>query len=157
MMINNITNPGNRRILEYLAARNPTAVLLAAPETSANPYYNLGSHPDIVERLWKILAGSLPLECRCIVHGTPALAHPATSMLFAFCLGTQYVLRLPLVQVEQAIRAGARTTTEWAGHRIADTHRECGDEWIFGKFLPGELDWLNQAFTEFGSEKYQQK
>jgi len=155
-MIDNILNPGNRRILEYLTARNPTATLLAPPESSTNPYYNLGSHPEIVERVWKVLAGSLPLDCRCIVHGTPALAHPATGMLLAFCLGTQYVLRLPPVQIEQAIRAGARTTTEWAGHHITDTFKEFGDDWIFGKFLPAELGWLNEAFVEFGREKNQQ-
>ncbi len=93
-MFDNISNPGNRRILEYLAARNPTTTLLAPPESSTNPYYNLGSHPEIVERVWKVLAGSLPLDSRCIVHGTPALVHPATGLLLGILPG--YPVRSPV-------------------------------------------------------------
>ena len=102
-----ISIPANQKALQYLTTRNPTAPLLAAPNSSLDPYFRLGSHPEIVEHLWKKLGPVLPADCRWIVCGTPALVDPGTGVLFAFALGTQYVLRLPPGLAAEAVTAGA--------------------------------------------------
>jgi hypothetical protein len=91
----NISIPANQKVLQYLASRNPTAPLLAAPNSTLDPFCGLSSHPEIVEHLWKKLGISLPLDCCWIVSGTPALVHLGSGVVLAFTLGTLYILRLP--------------------------------------------------------------
>jgi hypothetical protein len=144
-----ISIPANESALGYLKRRNPQALVLAGAESSPNPYYNLGSHPDIVERIWDRLGMDLPEDCRWIVCGTPALVQPATGILFAFGLGTQYVLRLPGGLAEEAVRLGLKTVTQWAGGRTTDLRRELGEDWVFGGFLDDETGWLQKAYDTY--------
>ena len=61
-----ISVPSNQKALAYLSARNPNASLTLLPEESErDPYMHLGSHPDIVERLWKEINAGLEADCRC--------------------------------------------------------------------------------------------
>jgi hypothetical protein len=61
----------------------------------ADPWFGLGTHPDIIEGMWK-LDGSLPQRCKWVFWGRPALVHPQTGIVFAVGFGTIGVaLRLP--------------------------------------------------------------
>jgi hypothetical protein len=92
--------------LDETSGRNDTALArirsvirdhppLAAPDSVADAYAGQGSHPDVVERLWDGLAAGLPMDCRCLVAGTPALVHPGSGVVLAFTLGTAYYVRRP--------------------------------------------------------------
>ena len=75
--------------------RPPPAVLSRAVDTVKDPYYSLGTHPALVEQLWRLDDG-LPKRCRWMVWGRPALVHPDTGIIFAVALGSiGIVARLP--------------------------------------------------------------
>ncbi len=148
----NISIPANQRVLQYLKHRNPDAPLLIAIEEARDPYYALGSHPDVVGQLWNVLGRALVEDCRRIVCGTPALLHPETGVLFAFALGTQYVLRLPGGLAEDALIRGLKTVTIWAGGSRMDTRHDLGEEWVFGGYLPDEITWLQKAYEIFSAD-----
>ena len=48
----------------------------------SDPWYGLGTHPDVVEALWD-MDDSLPQRCRWVFWGGPALVHPETGVVFA--------------------------------------------------------------------------
>ena len=138
-------------MIAYLSNRNPGAAITLLPEQSKrDPYMSLGSHPDIVERIWKGINAELDENCRLIMCGTPALIQPATGIILAFALGTQYCLHLPIPLIQTALAAGAPTTTKWSGGRVTDATREFGEGWIFGKWLKDEIDWCREAYQVFG-------
>jgi len=61
----------------------------------ADPWYGLGTHPDIIEALWD-MDDSMPQRCRWVFWGGPALVHPETGVVFAIGMGTiGIVFRLP--------------------------------------------------------------
>ena len=139
-------------MIAYLSNRNPDAALTLSPEESTrDPYMSLGSHPDIVERIWKGIGAELDEDCRLIVCGTPALVQPITGIILAIALGTQYCLHLPIPLIQTALKAGAPTTTKWAGGRVTDVAKEFGEGWIFGKWLKDEISWCQEAYKIFGS------
>ena len=107
----NVDHPANRGVISYLGdpQRLARSVSAAASRTECtpadipDPYYTLGTHPDLVTRLWDELAHELPVDCRCVVFGTPALVRPDSGVLFGFAGGPHtYALRLP-----PALRASA--------------------------------------------------
>jgi hypothetical protein len=112
----------------------------------------LGSHPDIVERLWKQIAPALDPHphSQWIVCGTPALVQPATGVLLAVAMGTQYCLRLPGDLRKLALQAGCKTIMKWSPGHVTDIELEFGDDWLFGKWLPAEIVWCREAFEIFG-------
>ena len=64
-------------------------------EQAPHPWFGLGTHPDLIEALWK-LDGSLPERCRWLLWGYPALAHPRSGVVFGIARGTiGLFLRLP--------------------------------------------------------------
>ena len=142
----------NLRVIEYISKvkHRSSVVPLAAPDSVADPYMKEGSHPDVVERVWDVIGRSLPQDCRCLVYGTPALVHPHTGIIIAFCNGTTYCLRLPEQLIDEALKAGARTYTKWTGGGDMDTQRDLGADWVFGWWLDDELDWCRQAYEELG-------
>jgi hypothetical protein len=79
-------------------ARGPIAPdpLVSQPlDAVADPWYGLGTHPDIIEALWD-MDDSLPQRCRWVFWGGPALVHPETGVVFAIGMGTiGIVFRLP--------------------------------------------------------------
>jgi hypothetical protein len=174
----NFTHPANAGILRHLErrGRGGRAPASCSPEALANPYFNLGTHPDLVQRLCDELGAGLP-PCAWVVHGTPALVHPATGVLFAFAQGIgPYALRLPPRERAEAL-AAARKKTEEGADRLrlsgADRERyvarhtgrvweypggqvldldELGAEWVFGRWLDGEGGWCRSAFDFAGLE-----
>jgi hypothetical protein len=94
----------------------------------ADRRYGLSTHPDLVERLWR-LDGGLPQSCRWVVWGYPALVHPRTGMIFALAFGTiGLVARLPADRREEA---STHPRPRENAHDIAPA----GPEW---RFLAGE-------------------
>lgn len=139
--------PANAGVLRYRRARRGESPLIAAPDSVAAPYERLGSHPDIVSRLWDELNPALPRDCRCIVLGTPALVHPGTGIVLAVAIGTQYGLRLPPDAIPEARQAGAKTATRWSGGQTFDIADAFGPDWILGGWLPQEASWCRRAYA----------
>ena len=137
-----ISHPLNARVLAYLSRQGKSpSPAIASTESVRDPYYGQGSHPDIVARVWDELGASLPLDCRCLVYGTPALVHPTSGIVFATCNGTQYNLRLTPRDIEEAVQAGQPTTTRWSGGTVTDATRDLGPDWVFGNWSAHEPGW----------------
>jgi hypothetical protein len=149
----NLTDPRNEGVLQFLQSRNrwnhpPTIPL----ESVKDSYMSLGSHPEVVERLWDQLAPSLPDDCRSIVYGTPALVAPKSGIVFAVAIGTQYALRVPSQMIFKAVAAGAKTTTHWSGGGVMDVSKEFGTDWIFGAWLKQEPEWCLACYRHLEEE-----
>jgi len=54
--------PANARLVQTMRSASPNAKPLCTIDEVADPYYECGSHPDIVERVWDQLGKSLPKE-----------------------------------------------------------------------------------------------
>jgi hypothetical protein len=122
----------------------------AAPEDVRDPYYTLGSHPDLVERLWDDLGGRLPERCRWVVYGQPTLVHPRSGIVFGFTAGTHtYALRLPEAEHGLALRRGAAVVHTYGDGSQLDLAR-IGDAWILGRWFPEEPAWCLAAYDHAG-------
>jgi hypothetical protein len=110
-----------------------------------DPWNGLGTHPDIIEHMWK-LDDTLPRCCRWVFWGGPALVHPQTGVVFAVGLGTiGYVMRLPphiLAQVtpEQASQLVIRNPAYKFDISAA------GPEWRFVTARTAEPEWCRAAY-----------
>ena len=163
------SHPLNSEILRYL--RNPfdfivgpkAAVFREARErdlaagrvlTSQSPesinWLNLGTHPDLVERLWREIAVSLPEPCQWVVYGSPALVHPRTGVVFGWAGGTHtYGLRISEPERGHALAAGARTTFKYANGDSIDVRR-IGNDWVLGNWIAAESEWCVRAYEGAG-------
>ena len=73
----------------------PDPPLSQPVEQAPDPWFGLGTHPDLIEALWK-MDGSLPERCRWLLWGYPALVHPHSGVVFGIARGTiGLFLRLP--------------------------------------------------------------
>ncbi len=155
----NFTLPANRKLLAYLEGREKgDCARERNPADVHDPYYTLGTHPEIVERLWDELGGALPAKCRWILYGRPVLVHPRTGAVFGFAGGSlTYALRLPEAERTAAITAGAKTVHRYPAYPEltvpASTFdlAEFGPEWVFGGWLKGEEDWCRAAYEFAGA------
>lgn len=142
------TLPANAGVLRYLRPRNERGLpLCAAPdEVAFDPYLSLGSHPDVVERVWRELRADLPDEARCVVLGTPALADPSSGLVLAVALGTSYALRVEADDLGTALEAGAEQRHRYGrtGPTL-DVSAAFGPSWIFGSFDRREPEWVQRA------------
>lgn len=163
----NFSHAANRGILAYLgdARRLQRSVSVAkekascAPGEVADPYMSLGTHPELVGRLWDELGSKLPRDCRWVVYGTPALVHPDSGVIFAFGGGTQtYAFRLPERERDAALAAGATSVHEYPAYPELNIERSSldlaviGKEWVFGGWHKGEEHWCLSAFSYAASE-----
>jgi hypothetical protein len=136
----------NQAVIAYLSRAGPKDLLVSPADSRFDPYLALGSHPDIVERLWHGFGDALSPESRQIVCGSPALVHPVSGIVFAIAIGTSYVLRLSAETVKAAKEAGFQTTHMWSNRTTTDIEQELGPGWIFGQWSPMELTWLVEAY-----------
>lgn len=157
----NVDHPANRGVLSYLgdAQRLARSVSASASRTEctpadiSNPYYTLGTHPDLVTRLWDELAHDLPVDCRCVVFGTPALVRPDSGVLFGFAGGTHtYAFRLPPDVRVSALAASATTIHCYPAYpdlgiqaSVLDLG-QIGDEWLMGGWFASEATWCAAAY-----------
>ena len=145
----NLQIPENQAVLSYLSRMGSEELLIPPAASTLDPYRELGSHPDTVERVWDELGTALSPESRQIVCGNPALVHPITGVVFALAFGTRYVLRLPPELAGQVERDGFRTVHTWSDGRSTDIEAELGPGWIFGQWSPNELSWLKDIYAPF--------
>jgi hypothetical protein len=142
----------NRGVLKYLSrGKKSQNTAIAAPSTVADPYQGQGSHPDIVQRVWDELGANLPVECRCLVYGTPALVHERTGVIIAICNGTQYNLRLTADDLLEARAKKSSTRNRWSDGTEMDSTSELGTDWIFGGWLKDEERWCRDTYRKHGS------
>lgn len=140
----------NIDVLKYLSKSKKNQSPIMLPNTVQDPYYQQGSHPDVVERIWDQIGSSLPTDCRCLVYGSPALVHPTSGIVFVFSSGTVYYLRLTAKLINEAMKVGAKTYIKWTGGGDMDTQRDLGLDWILGGWLSDEIRWCRAVFEELG-------
>jgi hypothetical protein len=144
-VINNPANAGLRRYFEPRFQQKGVSCL-ASPEDVSHPYYTLGTHPDLVARLWDELGNILPADCRAAFFGNPALIHPETGIVFGFAGGTHtYSLRLPAAQRLQATGIGAKRVKHYPGQPSFDLD-QIGEEWVFCGWFKDEEAWCRAAY-----------
>ena len=115
-----------------------------------DPYLSAGSHPDVVERVWKVLGQALPADCRARANGTPVLAHPKTNRIFAAARGSRYALWLTPPDFQAASAMGAKTLMTWSGGRTTDLAEVAGPGWIWGRWYAPEPEWLRRSYEAAG-------
>ena len=156
----NFSRRANRKLIAYLLAHSPEGrVAEQDPEATRDAYHTLGTHPDIIGRLWDDFSAIMRRDCRWILYGRPVLVHPDTGVVFGFADGSlTYALRLPPHEHAAAIRAGAHTVHHYpaspgigAAASTLDL-ADFGPEWIFGGWFEGEELWCMAAFNEAGKE-----
>jgi hypothetical protein len=129
------------RLMERLTSKEvaPPPPLSQAIEDVRDPLYGLGTHPDIIGELWR-LSGALPVECRWVVWGYPALVHPRTGVIFVLAYGTIGIAaRLP-PDIGEGLLTGQNASDITAA----------GPEW---RFLPWENgDAFCRAAYDFAGE-----
>jgi len=148
----NVRRAANDGVLRYLERNSGIGNRpdVRPPREQQRDYWDCGSHPDVVERVWDQLGKPLPAERRQVVLGTPALVHPDSGVLLAVAIGTQYCLRLPASSWRDGLPDGVRTRTVWAGGAELDAQGEFGRDWIFGDWSAREETWCLEAYREWG-------
>jgi len=142
-----LIRPENKKVLTYLTRDGRSAPPFNSPEeSSSDPYFGCGCHPDIVERIWKQLGLALPSDCRGLVYGTPALVHTGSAVILAIGLGTQYAFRVAGKSIGTVKQNGAKTEIKWSNGTTLDTQEILGSEWFVGSFNPKEIDWCREAY-----------
>ncbi|HEU4402077.1 MAG TPA: hypothetical protein VFT43_08225 [Candidatus Polarisedimenticolia bacterium] len=146
-----LENPANAALCRYFKGRGRAdAPALARPDAVPRPYDSLGTHPDLVARLWDEITARLPADCRFVVFGAPALVHPETKIVFGFAGGTHtYALRLPEDVRKEALLAGAGRVKKYPRQPSFDLE-VIGPEWVFCGWFKGEERWCLSAY-EFAS------
>ena len=150
IVANHPANAGLRRYRESRHARPGTAAV-TSPEALERPYDRLGTHPDLVARLWDELGKILPQDCRAVFYGGPALIHPETGVVFGFAGGTHtYALRLPEAVRVRALQAGATRVKQYPGEPSFDL-RQIGEECVFWGWFGDEAAWCRAASDYAGA------
>ena len=142
--------PVNHGVLEYLCGAGGTERARSI-ESAAAPVGSrarFGSHPDIIEHLWDLLAPHLPVECRALVCGSPVLVAPVRGVVFAAALGTEYGMRLAPSEFALARAAGAEVVHYYRTAGVTlDLGGRFGPHWVFGTFDRREPEWCAAALT----------
>jgi hypothetical protein len=114
----------------------------------------LGTHPDIIERLWKI-GRALPTNCAWVAWRQPVLAHSVTGVIFGLGIGTLgYALRLPAAAGAEAEAAGSKRERRYRGSEgeAVLSLTEYGADWWFGTWRDEEdRRWTRAAYDYFGA------
>lgn len=135
-----LSNPANQGILACLKhlTRNWKGPMSCHPSKTHDPYYQLGTHPDLVQRLWDTLTVALPADCRWVLHSRPVLVHPETGTVFAFATGSQtYAFRIPLDHRPPPELADVIYTHEYPGGNVLDLS-DFDASWFFAGHLKDE-------------------
>lgn len=142
-----IRQSANEGVIRYLErnVRAGDVPDVRPPRKEPSDYWECGAHPDIVERVWDGLGKRLPMECRQVVLGAPALIAPYSHVILAVAIGTQYAVRLPASVLRDGLPEGARTLTTWSGGGQMDVQKEFGPDWVFGTWSSAEEEWCVQT------------
>jgi hypothetical protein len=144
-------HPANTPILAYLGRSGEGSILPnGSPQEHPDPYYGLGTHPELVARLWDELPVFLPEKCQWIINGKPVLVHPSSGIIFGYAEGTHaYALRLPPIVYEKALQSGATRAYVYPDS-LVDLD-PTGKEWLFCGWFRGEEGWCLSAYEFAGS------
>ena len=142
----------NLKVIAHLKRRKPDAPSMAGPDSHPDPYWELGSHPDVVERVWDILGEGLPTDCRAIIYGSPGLIHPQKGIIIAIAYGTAYVICVPDINLDLALKAGCTIERTWSSGEQTNIEKDFGRGWLFGNWLDQETQWLLKTYTELEQE-----
>jgi hypothetical protein len=127
----------------------PPAPLSQSLEEVDDPHYGLGTHPDIIEHIWKLDA-SLPQRCRWVFWGKPSLVHPQTGVVFLVGFGTiGYVMRLPPWILGGADPKQAKVIITGNPGQSFDIG-PVGPEWRFVTSRAPEAKWCREAYDFAG-------
>ena len=142
----------NAGVLAYLGPGRGLAHLPVGQTPEGVDRWHLGTHPDVVERLWDVLDAALPERGRCVIYGGPALVQPTSGVVLAVGIGTQYALRLLPTDRAVAVDAGAEVvhTFKTSGGTL-DLSAVFGRDWVFGTFDDREAAWLAAAYAAHDS------
>ena len=146
-----LERPENAGALLYLAHGRPAAGSGFGPPTGDIDRHRLGSHPDVVDRLWDALNAALPADARWLVFDSPALVHPMSGVILAAAIGTQYALRLLPDNRAFALAGGAELvhTFRTVGTTL-DLPATFGPDWVFGSWDDREPAWVSASYEAFG-------
>jgi hypothetical protein len=140
-----LKHPANAALIRYLKREFNTRIEQQNPAEVTQPYLSLGTHPEIVERLWDQLGKGLPEPCAWVLHGRPILVRPSTGIVFGFSTGHVYALRLPGEMHAAALRSGAAPLHTFSDGSTLDL-AQFGPEWLFGLWYRDEPDWCLAAY-----------
>jgi hypothetical protein len=142
----------NAGVLAYLGPGRGLAHLPVGQTPEEVDRWHLGTHPDVVDRLWDVLDAALPERGRCVIYGGPALVQPTSGIVLAVGIGTQYALRLLPGDRAQAIEAGAEVvhTFQTSGGTL-DLAAAFGPDWVFGGHDEREPGWLGATYAAHDS------
>lgn len=154
-------HPANRGIVAYLGARAQAEREhrpQASPADVKDPHYALGTHPEIVERLWDELGAALPADCRWVLYGSPVLVRHDSGIVFGFAGGSlTYALRLPPYEHAAAVAAGATPVNHYPAYPELGIEassldlKQFGPDWLFMRWFTGEEAWCLAAYDAAGS------
>lgn len=142
-----LNRPENAGALRYLAHGRSADEALFVPLPADVDRRHLGANPLIVDRVWDALNAALPADARWLVFDGPALVHPASGVILAAVIGTQYALRLTAADHAAAVAAGGELV-----HRFQTVGTELdlptafGADWVFGRFDDREPTWLCASY-----------
>jgi hypothetical protein len=140
----------NAGALRYLSHGRPASDATFGPPPDEVDDRHLGTHPTVVQRVWRELNDALPVDARWLVFDGPALVHPNGTILAA-AMGTQYVLRLLPASRAAAIDAGAEVVHHFQTVATTlDLPATFGPDWIFGRFDDREPAWLLASYRAIG-------
>jgi hypothetical protein len=139
--------PENAGVLGYLGRGRGLEDLPVGQLPEEVDRWHLGTHRDVVDRLWDVLNAALPADGRCVIYGGPALVHAESGIVLAVGVGTQYALRLLPADRTLAAEAGAEVvhTFKTSGGTL-DLAASFGPDWLFGRFDAREPEWLKATY-----------
>jgi hypothetical protein len=139
-------HPANAAVLRFLGVSDPARARTNAP--SEVDGMRLGTHPDLVEYLWK-LAAPLARACACVIdeRSYPLLAHPGNGVIFGLAGGTSTLaLRLPEPELAEAL-AVPGYGREYRYPSSTVHAADMGDEWALVRpFGAANSAWCARAF-----------
>jgi hypothetical protein len=146
----NATHEANQTFIAYLKTQKPNAVLSQSPEGVDT--WQLGTHPDLVDHLWDDIPKSLPVSCKWIVYGRPALVHPDNGVIFGLAGGTSTLaLRLPTVERDEAFKV-EKYGAEYKYPSETIYAKNFGDDWaLVPPFDKRLTNWCLKAYEYAGT------
>jgi hypothetical protein len=140
-------NSGLIRYLETVNERPGTPDVRTPDDTELREFRIYGTHPEVAERVWAQLGASVPMECRQVVLGRPALLILNCGIIFAIGIGTSYAIRVP--RRVKWWRRGLPTEIKWSDRPRLDIKEIFGRHWIVGDWSKQEQAWCVAAYRYF--------
>lgn len=149
----NVRRPENTGVICYLETLNERRGIpdVRMPdERESREFQVYGTHPELAERVWAQLGAGVPVECRQVVLGRPALLTVEAGIIFAIGIGTSYAIQIP--RRVKWWRRGLPTEIKWSDGPPIDVKTAFGQYWIVGDWSEQEQQWCAAAYRYFTRE-----